>query len=136
MSSFEALLPEGPHSAPGAFDDLCAIPLLAPTTLIGQNGADFEQGTKVAVTGCAKPTLRVHRAKVTRHGVKVSFSMSRGGTLLLTGHAFQTLKTSVSAGAHTLSAHLSRAGRTARTRRGRARLMVTFETPEARLSGA
>ena len=38
ISSFEAVLPQGPHSALGAVGDLCAQPLIAPTTLTAQNG--------------------------------------------------------------------------------------------------
>ena len=128
ISSFEAVLPEGPHSALGAFGDLCASALLAPTALSGQNGAQSRQSTKISVVGCPKPTLKVTRAKVTRHGVTVSLATSHPGTLVISGKAVHTVRRSVTAGRHTLSAHLSRVGEAARRHRGRARLKVSVES--------
>jgi hypothetical protein len=60
ISSFETVLPQGPHSALGtnipakAKGSLCGQRLVVPTTLTGQNGAVVKQSTKVTVTGCAK----------------------------------------------------------------------------------
>jgi hypothetical protein len=85
ISSFETVLPQGPHSALAASGDLCATTkvvsvrkrtkirvhgrvkrvtrtlkrrvsqsLVIPTTIVGQNGAQIVQSTKVAVTGCAR----------------------------------------------------------------------------------
>jgi hypothetical protein len=85
ISSFETILPEGPHSALAANGDLCsqtrvvtvhkrvvrrvhgrarhvtrsvrqvtAPSLSMPTTIVGQNGAQIRQATKIAVTGCAR----------------------------------------------------------------------------------
>jgi hypothetical protein len=60
ISSFETVLPQGPHSALGtnipakAKGSLCGQRLVVPTTLTGQNGVVVKQSTKVAVTGCAK----------------------------------------------------------------------------------
>jgi len=68
ISSFELKLPEGPHSAlaatlpAGARGSLCATKLTMPTAITGQNGAQFKQSTKIAVTGCPK----VKRTKVKR----------------------------------------------------------------------
>ncbi len=58
VSSFETVLPQGPHSAlttnlpPKANYSLCTTKLTMPTTLTGQNGAVVTQQTKVAVEGC------------------------------------------------------------------------------------
>jgi hypothetical protein len=57
VESFEAVLPEGPHSALGAYlpsgsYDLCATKLTMPTTITGQNGVVVSQTTKVALSGC------------------------------------------------------------------------------------
>jgi hypothetical protein len=60
ISSFETVLPEGPHSVlatnipASAKGSLCGRSLVIPTSITGQNGAVVSQSTKVAVTGCAK----------------------------------------------------------------------------------
>jgi hypothetical protein len=59
VSSFETVLPEGPHSAltanlpVSAKYNLCRTRLSMPTTLTGQNGAVISQKTKITVRGCA-----------------------------------------------------------------------------------
>jgi hypothetical protein len=58
VTSFEAVLPEGPHSALATNlptkdkYNFCGQKLTMPTVMTGQNGAVREQQTKVAVTGC------------------------------------------------------------------------------------
>jgi hypothetical protein len=52
VSSVTVNLPVGPHSALGAFGDLCATPLVMPTTITGQNGKVIKQNTKINVTDC------------------------------------------------------------------------------------
>jgi hypothetical protein len=58
VGTFELDLPEGPHSALGtnlpaaAKRSLCAATLTMPTTLVGQNGAQVQQNTRLSVTGC------------------------------------------------------------------------------------
>ena len=71
ISSFETVLPEGPHSALGtdlpasAHYNLCGQALTMPTTITGQNGVVVNQTTKIAVTGCkavkAKPLTRAQK---------------------------------------------------------------------------
>ena len=73
VSSFETVLPEGPHSVLGtdlpasAKYSLCGQSLTIPTTITGQNGAVVNQSTKIAVTGCkavkAKPLTRAQKLK-------------------------------------------------------------------------
>jgi hypothetical protein len=55
FTEFETILPEGPHSALAATGDLCAQPLIMPTTLTSQSGGVIQQETRIKVTGCAKP---------------------------------------------------------------------------------
>jgi hypothetical protein len=59
VSLFEAVLPEGPHSAltsnvaESKHFSLCGAKLSIPTTITGQNGVVVQQETKVPVAGCA-----------------------------------------------------------------------------------
>jgi hypothetical protein len=65
ISSFDLRLPEGPHSALTANGNLCAKPLLMPTTLVGQNGRRLVRSTKISVAGCPKkkPTHKKKHGK-------------------------------------------------------------------------
>jgi hypothetical protein len=54
ISSFETILPEGPHSALAANGNLCTSRLVMPTEFVAQNGLVIHQNTLVGVTGCAK----------------------------------------------------------------------------------
>jgi hypothetical protein len=59
VTTFETVLPEGPHSAltsnvaESKHFSLCGAKLVIPTTITGQNGAVIQQETKVPVLGCA-----------------------------------------------------------------------------------
>ncbi len=61
ITSFEVNFPESANSVLAtnlpskAKGSLCATKLVMPTTLVGQNGAQITQSTKIAVTGCPKP---------------------------------------------------------------------------------
>jgi uncharacterized repeat protein (TIGR01451 family) len=67
VESFEAVLPEGPHSAltsnvPESKNfSLCGAKLVIPTTITGQNGAVIQQNTKVPVEGCG--AVKANKAK-------------------------------------------------------------------------
>jgi hypothetical protein len=54
VTSFELVLPKGPHSALAANGNLCKGSLALPTEFLGQNGAVIKQTTKLNVTGCPK----------------------------------------------------------------------------------
>ena len=75
ISSFEAVLPEGPHSVLAASipvkarGSLCGQNLKIPTTLAGQDGAVLTQTTKIAVTGCPKKKAKkAKKTSSTHHG--------------------------------------------------------------------
>jgi hypothetical protein len=52
FTTFDAVLPEGPHSAFAANGELCKQRLAMPTTITGQNGAVIRRTTPIAVSGC------------------------------------------------------------------------------------
>jgi uncharacterized repeat protein (TIGR01451 family) len=60
ISSFQLMLPEGPHSGLAAVvpakakGNMCGQKLTMPFTITGQNGAVLKQDVKIAVTGCGK----------------------------------------------------------------------------------
>jgi hypothetical protein len=54
FTTFETVLPEGPHSALGAITNLCTQTLIMPTTITAQNGNVINQNTRIGVTGCPK----------------------------------------------------------------------------------
>jgi hypothetical protein len=68
FTTFETLLPMGPHSAltanvaAGKRFSLCGAKLVMPTTITAQNGAVIQQETKIPVQGCGA----VKGSKVTR----------------------------------------------------------------------
>ncbi len=64
VSSFELVLPEGPHSALAANGNLCTGKLIVPNTFIGQNGVAFNQNTPVTVTGCPKAKVLTRAQKL------------------------------------------------------------------------
>ncbi len=72
VSSFEAILPGGPHSAlttdiPAKEKySLCKTKLVMPTTITGQNGVVIKQTTKVAVQGCEKTVKSSGPKKLSR----------------------------------------------------------------------
>jgi hypothetical protein len=70
VTSFETVLPKGPHSALAAVPsngakDLCSTKLNIPITITGQNGVVIDQNTPVQVTGCkGVAKFRVSRAEL------------------------------------------------------------------------
>jgi hypothetical protein len=69
VGSFELTLPEGKYSALAANGNLCKSKLTMPTEFTAQNGATFNQKTKIGVTGCKK-TKKAAKAKHKRAGRK------------------------------------------------------------------
>jgi hypothetical protein len=73
ISSFETILPEGPHSVLTAIASLCAHKLIAPTTIEGQNGGLVRQSTQIKVSGCPK-------ARTSRKGKRARRAAHAHGT--------------------------------------------------------
>jgi hypothetical protein len=66
ISTFDLVLPEGPHSALAAHGNLCRSKLGMPTAITGQNGAVIKRTTRIAVAGCPKHK-KARRAKTHRN---------------------------------------------------------------------
>jgi hypothetical protein len=106
VSKFVLDLPTGPNSALTAFGSLCTKPLVMPTTMTGQNGAQIKQNTRISVSGC---------------GVRILSRRVRGHKLVL------KVRTP-SAGKVTVRAK----GMRARSRRVSKAVTVTFKLPLTR----
>jgi hypothetical protein len=69
ITTFDLVLPEGPHSVLAtnlpekAKASMCGQSLTMPTAITGQNGAVVKQTTKIAVSGCPKAKKAKRKAK-------------------------------------------------------------------------
>jgi hypothetical protein len=94
VSSFSLNLPTGPHSALAAYGNFCAAPLVMPTTITAQNGAQIKQNTRLSVSNCG--------VKILRHRIS-------GHTLILTVKSFAAGR--ISAGGRNLRTAYRRVSR-------------------------
>ena len=73
ISSFETVLPQGPHSVLAtdlpvkAKGSLCGSKLTIPTTLTGQNGTVIKQNTPISVTGCPRARQAARHKTTPQH---------------------------------------------------------------------
>jgi hypothetical protein len=88
VSSFSLNLPMGPHSALAAYGNLCA-PLVMPTTITAQSGAQIKQNTRITVAGCAGSAgagcIKVLRRKVASHTLKLTLRVCAAGRVKASG---------------------------------------------------
>jgi len=135
ISSFETVLPEGPPSVlatnlpASAKYSLCGQTLAMPTAITGQNGAVIQQTTKIGVTGCSRPTVKIKKVKVRGNAVLVTVLTSQPGTVTVSGSGLQTLRKTLGTGAHRLRVVLTKSGRTARKLRRTTRIKVSVKNP-------
>jgi hypothetical protein len=89
VSSFSLNLPMGPHSALAAYGNLCAQPLVMPTTITAQSGAQIKQNTKITVAGCAGSAgascIKVLRRKVASHTLRLTLRVCAAGRVKASG---------------------------------------------------
>jgi hypothetical protein len=88
ISSFDLMLPGGPHSAlasglPINERSLCGQTLQMPTMIEGQNGAVIKETTKIAVTGCS-PAIYVVSRKVKGKTATIQVKVPAAGKLVAT----------------------------------------------------
>jgi hypothetical protein len=114
ISSFETVLPTGPHSIltanlPSADKyNLCGQALKMPTTLTGQNGAVLKQSTPITVTGCA-PSIKVTKGTVKGNAVTLVVSVPSAGKLTAKGSGLTSaVKTVTAAKSVTLKLKLNK----------------------------
>jgi hypothetical protein len=124
VSSVTVNLPTGPHSALAAYGDLCARPLVMPTTITGQNGKVVKQNTKIVVGGCS---VRIVGHKVVGNTAYLTVRTPAAGRISGSGSGLATVSRRLSSAtaAATLKVSLSRAGRN-RHRPFRVRVRVGF----------
>ena len=110
VTSITVNLPTGEHSALAAYGNLCAQPLVMPTTITGQNGLVVKQNTNITPVGCG---VQVVGRKVIGNTVYLTVSVpaagriSGGGSGL--GTVYRYLRSSTRA--TTLKVPLRRGGR-------------------------
>jgi hypothetical protein len=115
VSTFETVLPAGPHSAltifvPGAEQyNLCHTTLLMPTEMTGQNGAVIKKTTDIGLIGCA-PTVTIARARVSGNALLVTFKTSAAGTVWVSGYGLRTTHKSLTAGTHQIRVAFTKLG--------------------------
>jgi hypothetical protein len=93
VSSFVLNLPVGPHSALTAIGGLCLKPLLIPTTITGQNGAQVKQNTRISVSGCS---VRILSHRVVKHKLIIKVRTLGAGLIKLKGNGLRSASRRVS----------------------------------------
>jgi hypothetical protein len=109
VSSITVNLPTGSHSALAANANLCAGPLIMPTTITGQNGLVVKQNTKISVKGCG---VRIVGHKVIGNTAYLTVRTFEAGRISGSGPNLSTVfrHLNSAANAATLKVPLSRAG--------------------------
>lgn len=122
-------LPIGSHSALAANGNLCANPLVMPTTITGQNGTVVKQNTKITVNNCG---VRIVGHKVVGNTAYLTVQTFGAGRISGKGNGLATSfrRFSKAQKRATLKVPLSRGGRS-RRRPFRVRARVGF-VPKAK----
>jgi hypothetical protein len=81
VTSFALTLPMSPHSALGANESLCAHPLVMPTIITAQNGAQVKQNTRLSVPGCP---VKILRRRIVHHVLLLTVQTFGAGRLIVT----------------------------------------------------
>lgn len=100
ISSVTVSLPTGPHSALGSFGNLCAQPLVMPTTMTGQNGGTFKQNTIISVAGCG---VRIVGHKVIGNTAYITVQTFAAGRISGSGSGLKTVYRKLSRAYKTVS---------------------------------
>jgi hypothetical protein len=122
VTSFSLTLPMGPHSALGANGSLCARPLVMPTTITAQNGAQIKQNTKIAVAGCP---VKILKRRISHHVLILTIQTFGAGKVIVSGKNLKTASKSVRGPTTTtIRVRLSSKGRRALSSKRRMKIRV------------
>lgn len=92
---FELTLPQGRYSALSVNGNLCNQKLVMPTRLLGQNSAQIQQQTRIAVEGCP-PGLKVLSKKVNGSTLTLHVVAPAAGTLKASGNGLTSASAATS----------------------------------------
>ncbi len=120
FSTFETVLPRGPHSqftsvktSGKAQGSQCGQNLVIPVSMVAQNGAQLNQNVNVQIAGCP-PSVTILKTKAHAHSLAVTVRTTAKGTLRLAGSGLKTLtKHKLGTGTHKFTLALTKAGRAA-----------------------
>ncbi|MHB8243533.1 MAG: hypothetical protein ACYDHN_16280 [Solirubrobacteraceae bacterium] len=88
VSSITVNLPLGEHSALAAFGNLCAQPLIMPTTIVSQSGVTVKQNTRIAASGCG---VRIVGHKVVGNTAYLTVATPAAGRISGSGSGLVTV---------------------------------------------
>jgi hypothetical protein len=122
VTSFVLSLPTGPHSALSSNGSLCAKPLIMPTVITAQSGAQIKQNTRISVSSCP---VRIVRHRVVGHTLVLKVQSFAAGRISVKGKGLHTVyKRLAKASTVTIKIPLSRAGLRTLRRHRRLKLRV------------
>jgi hypothetical protein len=122
VTSFVLTLPTGPHSALSANGSLCAKPLIMPTVITAQNGAQIKQNTRISVSSCP---VRIVSHRVVGHTLVLKVQAFAAGRIGVKGKGLRTVSKRLGkASTVTIKVTLSKGGLGTLHRRHRLKLRV------------
>jgi hypothetical protein len=107
ITEFTLSLPSGRHSALGSSSDLCAVPLVMPTTIVSQSGKTVDQQTAVTVPDCGVAILA---SKVKGRTATLTLRVPGSGSVKVTGKLLKGVKRTTAAGRATVKLSLTKKG--------------------------
>jgi hypothetical protein len=105
-----------------------------PTTIIGQNGAQVKQSTKITVAGCK--AITISKRRVLGRSVVLTFVLTAKGIVTVTGKGLKTYRKTLAAGTHQIKVALSRAGLAMRRLHSVTKITIALERGSTTASSA